>query len=945
MAAMALVFVASAPAASAVAGVSGVSAQDGGALDSPALSRLASCVAGQKQLAVVLLVDESGSLRETDPNNDRVAAARAALLGLESLVERSDGQVRVDLQVAGFGVDFEEAAPWATLGPDSVAEADERIGAFSERNRALDTDYTYALQGALASVRTRATQMTPDGGQPPCTAVMWFTDGRFDVEDRISAARRESGRDNRGDSQYKEYAPGVDLYQAGGGVRAVEQGKQVLCEAGGLADQFRSSETSLFAVALNTAIEPQDQEFLAAVAAGGLCGELDGSANGELLAGDLNELVGFFDQVVTALSNPASSDQVELTTCPDSQEACPQGTKTFEVDGSLQRFHVLAQTDAPGVAVRLSAPSAAPVDVPVAGSGTPAGSLAAGETPITWAWLSGNALTVDAESSPGGENWAGTWSVTFIDTTGTNPGAPVRAQIYLFGDVVPTLAEGTEFRAGDATEFTAELVRSAGTPIPPTSLSGDVRLTATVTDPSTGETVDLGALERQSDGTWRGEYRAPEQITSSTVNLSLRTDVTTASGVALAPSAASVPVTVLPPVGFPSVASPYLGVGPIVGTDPLESTIRVTGSDKADTCVWVDSLALDPGAVDRSGLAVEAIGAGATEADCLQIPKGEDAQLSLRFAATEPQRGLATGTIVLATRSANTNEVRPIEVQLDAQLVKPANAGTAWALFALLVLLGIGVPVALFYLSNWIVGRFAPLRLMEGCAVRMAVTDTSVERLEPPENARLLVPDDFRAVGGTAERERDFDFAGMHFRAVVSRNPFQPPFGLATMAGLKAVGSAKQPTHANGGRIPLWVTREWVFVPDEVTNADDPVTGLLVGFVLATDRLAGCDALELRLVDRLPAIAELCRRVRPVAESATAPEPVPAGAAASDPPWGDGPSGSGAPDPGALWDRGGGSDRSADRSRPPDRSGPNAAPPTAPPATSDRPDPEDLWGD
>lgn len=879
---IALVLVSFAALASCVLGIPGSFAhateraprQEASSNGSPAMGRLASCVTGSKRLAVVLLIDESGSLSETDPGGSRVAAAQVALNGLGSLVERSGGDVQVDLQVAGFGVDFETDAPWTSVSQDSLAGIATRIDGFAERDQGLDTDYVYALRGALTSVQGHAREMSVEG-EPACTAVLWFTDGRFDVEDRSSTSREQRGRDHTGESRFKDYAPDIDLGVGGGGARAVEIGKQVLCEPGGIADQFRSTETSLFTVALTTAIEPADEEFLGGVTTGGGCGELDGAANGMLLAGDLSELVGFFDEVVIGLANPAVSLDADLNACPQEEAACAQGTKTFEVDGSLERFHVLAQTDAPGIAVRLSAPGAEPVEIPAAGS-TPSGELAAGDTPLTWAWISGNALTIDAESSEDAMNWAGTWSLTFVDTTGTNPGAPVRAQIYLFGDVVPELVEDTEFRAGEPSGFAVRLVRAEGTPIPATSLSGDVSVTASAVDPSTGEQVDLGQLSREDDGTWTGEYRPPEEITSSAVNLTLRTDVTTSSGVALAPAVATVPVVVLPPVGYPSIATRSLAVGPLIGTEPVASTLKVTGSDRADTCVWLSSVSLDPGPVDRGGLAVTAVGAGGTEADCLEIPEGTDADLELEFEANEPQRALATGSIELMTRSANANEARPVEVALDVQLVKPASAGVAWAVFLLLLLVGVGVPLLLFYIANLMVARFAPLRLMEGCSIPMCISESSVERTDGQSDARLVRADDFRAVGGSSELQRGFTFAGVTFDAKVSRNPLRPPHGRATVPGSAVVGSARQQGSGPAGVIPLWVTREWVFVVDPATDRDDPVCGRLVAFLPATDRNAGADAIDLAIRDRLTSIAEKCRSVRPVHEPE--PQPVPVGA-------------------------------------------------------------------
>ncbi len=91
--------------------VAATTAQQPPAID-PSLDKLANCVTTNKRLALVVLVDESGSLEKTDPGASRVPAAKAAVAGLVGLVDRSGGQVAVDVQVAGFGVDFEAGAPW-----------------------------------------------------------------------------------------------------------------------------------------------------------------------------------------------------------------------------------------------------------------------------------------------------------------------------------------------------------------------------------------------------------------------------------------------------------------------------------------------------------------------------------------------------------------------------------------------------------------------------------------------------------------------------------------------------------------------------------------------------------------------------------------------------------------------------------------------------------------
>src|SRR4051812_144749 len=70
-----------------------------GAPSSGALGHLADCSAKTGRLDVLFLVDESASLRRTDPNAQRVQAVQTALTGLAQLSDRTAGSetpVKVD---------------------------------------------------------------------------------------------------------------------------------------------------------------------------------------------------------------------------------------------------------------------------------------------------------------------------------------------------------------------------------------------------------------------------------------------------------------------------------------------------------------------------------------------------------------------------------------------------------------------------------------------------------------------------------------------------------------------------------------------------------------------------------------------------------------------------------------------------------------------------------
>ncbi len=321
-------------------------------------------------------------------------------------------------------------------------------------------DYVNALEGAQRRIkeRTRALQ-SADADSNPCTAVLWFTDGKLDIEDRTSGSRIKRGADESGESRFKDYAAGDRSHRRGrrrsrqgtGHRRAVPP-RRDRRSAPGIGDDAPGRCAHDRARPGRRGPAPEDRSRHT--------GRMrpDGRTEQRRLAASrrrplrIDRLLrlGRPDDLQSRRRGQASTRASVRV----DQTACPEGTRTFDVDASLQRFHVLAQFGTPDIAVRITAPGADPLDVPRTGSGP----LEAGETPLNFVNLSAGALTIDAESAPSGGNWAGTWSVTFIDTTGQNPRATNRATVYLFGDVVPSLSEAT-FRVGEESPLSVALTR------------------------------------------------------------------------------------------------------------------------------------------------------------------------------------------------------------------------------------------------------------------------------------------------------------------------------------------------------------------------------------------------------------------------------------------------------------------------------------------------------
>jgi hypothetical protein len=125
------------------------------------------------RVEVLLMIDESASLRTTDPQNRRVEAGEVLVRSLSASAEASGGQV--NLTIAGFGSSVERAGT-AVL----PAETDAAVGvvaSFADRTDGRNTDYVLALQFAVDTFRELSDVPTE------CKRLVWFTDGAYSIDD------------------------------------------------------------------------------------------------------------------------------------------------------------------------------------------------------------------------------------------------------------------------------------------------------------------------------------------------------------------------------------------------------------------------------------------------------------------------------------------------------------------------------------------------------------------------------------------------------------------------------------------------------------------------------------------------------------------------------------------------------------------------------------------
>ncbi|MGH8948879.1 MAG: VWA domain-containing protein, partial [Acidimicrobiia bacterium] len=167
---------------------------------------------------VLLLIDQSGSLARTDPNDQRITGARAVVRSYASLAERVD---QVEIQVAGFGEDY-QPGEWQVLNQDTLGTALETVDAVGSVEDQNHTDYVYALDGAATAF---------EGSTANCQILFWFTDGQHDLDE-----------DLLGDGLERFYFP--ELVTPANVAEAEAMMPALVCDAGGYAHVLGDSGVS-----------------------------------------------------------------------------------------------------------------------------------------------------------------------------------------------------------------------------------------------------------------------------------------------------------------------------------------------------------------------------------------------------------------------------------------------------------------------------------------------------------------------------------------------------------------------------------------------------------------------------------------------------------------------------------------------------------------------------
>jgi hypothetical protein len=626
-----------APLAASVAPAAAVTVSASTGDTTSATQSLSECAQTRRRINALFLIDESGSLKQTDPTNQRVVAVKSALASLQSLQGDSYvGRADVRVKLVGFAEDAQTLAEWRELNARSIKDLQRQAEALADRNTGRDTDYYVALDTARQHVEAEAAKAAAAGESEACTLLLWFTDGKYDIEDRLQPGP--------GDTLSKYYAPDIGLDQAGGGAQSVQRGKDLLCASGGVVDQLRDAQVSVAPVVLTTQIAPEDQAFLQSVASGG-CGAHGSVDTGNVFAaGDVASAILSFDRAVGSVDGATTLPSETLVIC--ITHRCGEGTHSFELTRAVRSFRLVVLTPQEGDSVEVAVPGTKQ-RFPVS-AGKSADATIGGAT-LRARWSSPTVLVLTCEPSRSSSTVSTTetseWSVVVIGR-GEQAAQTAQLQLSMVTDVLPALVGTPVLHAGAAAPLTVSLRDQRGRHVVPSKFGiKSVDVTATAVDPAR-ETPDTVAFTEAGPGRYTANYTPAADTASPSIDLQVRVALGIDNGLDLAPIVKTFPLRVAPPQGYPSISTGVLVLRPDRGKTSATGRLTVRGGASAG-CIQVQSPEVDV-APDGAGTVTFATRPGpGGGTSCVRVGAGKTLNVDVRATPEQSVSGTGRATFKL----------------------------------------------------------------------------------------------------------------------------------------------------------------------------------------------------------------------------------------------------------------------------------------------------------
>jgi len=770
------------------------------------IERLGGCLAGGGVGDVVLLIDESESVQDSDPNDARTTSATYFVNQLGAFAVENDANLSV--QVATFAQAYTPITNWIPLDQSGIGVVQGALMSVADRDDGWETDYWSALNGARIALADAAAAR---GSAASCQSVVWFSDGDL----WFNPAPR--GNDRKGFA--------ADLIIRG--QEAADEARRLaqvdLCRTGGLADQLRSSGVITFGIGLDgPAIRPGGFDLMESIVAGSAesgsatCGSiLEPSPGAFFVASDIDSLLFAFDELSTPGQPPITQQRgiCQVTVC------ASEGHRIV-LDSSTPRVTILATSDLPGALVSIQTPTGEIVEIP-RGTGVLLGAGAS----VAYEWKSDRSVSIVIDRGASTQ-WRGLWQLAFTDPAGTSAGQTSQSNIRVQGALIPDWAnsEDLALNAGDLVDgVELGFISRTGEDADLTLIEGS---------------LDYSAVFRDSEGTPVTIIRTtdPEDLVSPLVvdlsdaalgagSVTLQSRITTAAttsegeaipGTQLEAETVTIPVTVLPPLQYPVVGS-SIDFGHVESEQvELRAVLPVSG----DGCIRI------PGDLEILASPADVGAVTVTAADSGCLPPSADG-IELTLATDNSGNGTINGTLTVVLEPDAAGEPLETTVAFTASLTRPLNAVNFWLTLIVALILGPGLPLGILYLTKWIVSTI-PARVLYGFVVDVTVDDSEVLREGQPFAARA---EDTASLVSVPPRARKLTVDGIRLKVRTGVSPFGRGQVVVDAPGRSSISSATPAVDRSGLRavLPLAVHNHWVLLRSPGTPADRAQLLVLLG--------------------------------------------------------------------------------------------------------------------
>ena len=763
------------------------------------LADLSSCVQAGAPLQVLFLVDTSASLPKTDPKDQRVTAAKAAMASLAAFGSTNASLPdSVEVQIAAFSDVYAVVTPWVSLNQGSVAGVQGSLETFASRDDGIDTDFATALVAARADLVRQAKVKPGPDGVAPCQLLLLFTDGKFDIEPRTGRYSSRSG-------DRKEWAPDVDLSSPDNKVTIEKIGRDVLCAKNGEADVLRVDGVTTVVIALSPDIKPEDQDFISSIAVGSTgaasCGDIPARGS-YLAASDIGSLIGIFNSSANRVAGGTQLPGNELiSVCAGAP--CPQGTRTFTSSIAMSRVSVLADFGSASGKLVLQGPSGIPTEISPTSTST-----TTSDAKVVPSWIAPAVLSLDIQFPGSLTEWVGQWSLSLVADSAAQGG---HLQMFAYTDLRSEFVGEARFDLGETSPVKFKVVSASGRDLTNATAGSDLSLKATVISSPDAAPTEI-PLTRGADGTWSGSYFVPDTTRVSEVVLKSDLRLTTSTGLSMVPVDTRTQVKVKKPASYPQITSESLDMGSVEGKGTAKGFIEIIGGD-VDGAVFLDDPTFT--LVPREFEDVVPVWTGSN--DPIEIPARSRTRVEVTFKLPTSADGTVRGNIPV-TLSSSDRPDKPLFTDLPLQFdtIYSVDGLKQISYFFLLLIAGLLIPLTLMWIGNWKQARFQDRDRLRGTRIPVIVhPDGAISRRGDDGSAQGPIQtsaDDWKNMGN-AGRLRSFEWSGLKFQASAPKFPIGEPYGMISAPGLHLIGSGTGGSgrHGESAVVELTLVDTWIF--------------------------------------------------------------------------------------------------------------------------------------